>query len=97
SAVANGQPGAWRKRPSGAEAFMIQSTDGGKNWTKLDNEISKANHSFVEAFAFDPVNPDHMYAAQQSGDLFTSKDSGASWLKLPLKISHVSDMKAAHA
>jgi photosystem II stability/assembly factor-like uncharacterized protein len=97
SAVANGQPGQWRGRPSGAEAFMIQSTDGGKNWTKLDNELSRANQSFVEAFAFDAADPDHMYAAQQNGDLFSSKDSGASWAKLPLKVAHVSDMKAAHA
>jgi len=97
SALANGQPGQWRGRPSGAEALIIQSTDGGKSWTKLDNELSKANHNFVEAFAFDPVNPDHMYAAQQSGDLFASEDSGANWAKLSLKTGHVSDMKAVHA
>jgi len=97
SALANGQPGQWRSRSSGAEALVIQSTDGGKSWTKLDNELSKANHNFVEAFAFDPANPDHMYAAQQSGDLFASEDSGTNWAKLPLKIGHVSDMKAAHA
>ena len=97
SAVANGQPGQWRSRPSGAEALVIQSTDGGKSWKKLDNELSKANHSFVESFAFDPVNPDRMYAAQQNGDLFASEDSGASWSKLPLKIASLSDMKAAHA
>lgn len=97
SALANGQPGQWRSRSSGAEALVIQSTDGGKSWTKLDNELSKANHNFVEAFAFDPANSDHMYAAQQSGDLFASEDGGANWAKLPLKTGHVSDMKAAHA
>jgi photosystem II stability/assembly factor-like uncharacterized protein len=41
SAVANGQPGQWRKRASGAEAFLIQSTDTGKSWTKLDGEVSE--------------------------------------------------------
>ena len=97
SAVANGQPGQWRGRPSGAEALVIQSTDGGKSWKKLDNELSRANQNFVEAFAFDPADPDRMYAAQQNGDLFASKDSGASWSKLPLKVSHISDMKAAQA
>jgi len=96
SALANGQPGQWKGRSSGAEAVIIQSTDGGKNWQKLDNELSKANRNFVEAFAFDPANPDRMYAAQQSGDLFGSTDAGASWSKLPLKVTHVSDMKAAH-
>ena len=95
--MANGQPGQWRGRPSGAEAFVIQSSDGGKTWKKLEGELSKANQSFVEAFAFDAANPDHMYAAQQSGDIFGSEDSGGSWFKLNVKAPHVSDMKAAHA
>jgi photosystem II stability/assembly factor-like uncharacterized protein len=97
SAVANGQPGQWRKRASGAEAFLIQSMDAGKSWKKLDGEVSRANQSFVEAFAFDPANFDHMYAAQQNGDIFGSEDSGSSWFKLNVKAPHVSDMKAAHA
>ena len=96
SVVANGQPGSW-KRPSGAEAALIQSTDGGRNWQRLDNELAQANRSFVQAFAFDPNNTDRMYAAQRSGDLFASEDSGATWSKVPLKLSPLSDMKAATA
>ncbi|MGH7824660.1 MAG: WD40/YVTN/BNR-like repeat-containing protein [Candidatus Binatia bacterium] len=97
SAVANGQPGAWRRRPSGAEAFLIQSTDGGKSWKKLDNELSQANRSFVESFTFDPANSDRMFAAQRNGDLFGSDDSGANWFKLDVKAPALSDMKAARA
>jgi hypothetical protein len=97
SALANGQPGQWRKRPSGAEAFLIQSTDGGKRWKKLDNELARANLSFVESFAFDPANPDNMYAAQQNGDLFGSENAGESWFKLDVKLPALSDMKTAHA
>jgi photosystem II stability/assembly factor-like uncharacterized protein len=97
SAVANGQPGQWRARPSGAEAFLIQSTDAGKSWKKLDNELSKANKSFVEAFAFEPANPDRMFAAQRNGDLFGSEDSGASWFKIGVEVPELTDMKAAHA
>ena len=92
-----GQPGQWRRRDSGAEAFVIQSTDAGKTWKKLQGAVSQANRSFVESFAFDPVNPDRMYAAQQNGDLFGSDDSGESWFKLNLKVPELSDMKAAHA
>jgi photosystem II stability/assembly factor-like uncharacterized protein len=97
SAVANGQPGQWRKRSSGAEAFLIQSVDGGKSWKKLDNELSQANRSFVESFAFDPANPDRMYAAQQNGDLFGSENAGANWFKLNVKAPELSDMKAVQA
>lgn len=97
SALANGQPGQWRKRDSGAEAFLVQSSDSGKSWKKLEGEVSEANKSFVESFAFDPSDADRMYAAQRSGDLFGSEDSGASWFKLNLKVPQLSDLKAANA
>lgn len=97
SAVANGQPGQWRKRPSGAEALLIRSTDGGESWSKLDNELARENRSFVESFAFDPADPDRMFAAQQSGGLFASEDTGDHWFKLNVTAPPVSDMKAAYA
>jgi photosystem II stability/assembly factor-like uncharacterized protein len=97
SALANGQPGQWRRRQSGAEAFLIQSTDSGKTWHKLENEVSQANKSFVESLAFDPENADCMYAAQRSGDLFGSSDSGTSWFKLNVNVPELSDIKAARA
>lgn len=96
SAVANGQPGQWRRRETGAEAFLIQSTDSGNSWNKLEGEISKASKSFVESLTFDPANADRMYAAQRNGDLFGSEDSGDSWSKLNINVPELSDMKAAH-
>ena len=97
SAVANGQPGQWRKRNGDAQAYLIQSRDAGKTWNKLDGAVSQASHSFVESFAFDPANADHMYAAQRNGDLFGSEDSGDSWYKLNINVPELSDLKAAHA
>ena len=97
SAVANGQPGQWRRRDTGAEAFLIQSIDSGKSWHKLEGEVSNANRSFVESFAFDPEDSDRMYAGQQDGNLFGSEDSGASWFRLNVKLPELSDMKPAHA
>jgi photosystem II stability/assembly factor-like uncharacterized protein len=97
SAVANGQPGQWRRRDTGAEAFLIQSIDSGMSWHKLEGEVSKAYRSFVESFAFDPENTDRMYAGQQDGNLFGSEDSGASWFRLNVKLPELSDIKAAHA
>jgi photosystem II stability/assembly factor-like uncharacterized protein len=97
SAVANGQPGQWRRRETGAEAFLIQSTNAGKSWQKLDGAVSQASKSFVESFTFDPAESDRMYAAQRNGDLFGSDDSGASWFKLNVNVPELADMKAAHA
>jgi hypothetical protein len=59
--------------------------------------VSEANKSFVESLTFDPEDSDCMYAAQRSGDLFGSQDSGASWYKLNVTVPELSDMKAAHA
>jgi photosystem II stability/assembly factor-like uncharacterized protein len=96
SALANNQPGAWPRRPSGAEGCLIQSTTGGKNWEKLDGEIARANRSFVEALAFDPADSDRLYAAQRNGDLFGSLDCGNSWFKLDVSVpAPPYDMKAA--
>jgi photosystem II stability/assembly factor-like uncharacterized protein len=97
SALANGQPGQWRRRESGAEAFLIQSNDSGKTWRKLENAVSQANKSFVESLAFDPENADCMYAAQRSGDLFGSSDSGARWFKLNVDVPELSDIKAVRS
>ena len=91
SALANGQPGAWRKRNGDAQAYLIQSTDAGKTWKKLDGAVSQASQSFVESFAFDPANSDRMYAAQRNGDLFGSEDSGDSWSKLNINVPELSD------
>lgn len=97
AAIANGQPGQWRRRASGAEALLIRSQDGGMSWQALDGELGKANHDFVEALAFDPEKPDCLYAAQRNGDLFGSEDSGASWFKFDFKAPELSDMKAVRA
>ncbi len=97
SAVANGQPGQWSRRNTGAVDFLIQSTDAGKSWKKLDGAVSQATSSFVESFAFDPANANNMYAAQRNGDLFGSDDSGASWFKFNVNVPELSDMKAANA
>jgi photosystem II stability/assembly factor-like uncharacterized protein len=97
AALADGQPSKWRRRPSGAEGCLIQSTDGGRSWEKLDGAIAQADKSFIEALSFDPADSDRLYAAQRNGDLFGSWDSGGSWFKLDVSVPEISDMKAACA
>jgi photosystem II stability/assembly factor-like uncharacterized protein len=97
SALAAGQPGQWRKRPTGAESLVIRSLDGGNSWQKLDGDIAKASKSFVEAIVIDEAQPSRVYAAQRNGELFSSENGGETWTKLDVRLPEVSDMKGAQA
>ncbi len=97
SAVAKGQPGQWRKRPTGAESLVIRTKDGGKSWQPLDGTISEISKNFAEAIAIDPSDPNRLYAALRSGELYASRDGGDKWAKLEVKVPSVSDMKCVTA
>jgi photosystem II stability/assembly factor-like uncharacterized protein len=97
SALANGQPNQWR-RTTGAESLVIRSRDGGRRWEKLDGGLSEASKNFAEAIVFDESNPDRIFAALRSGDLYASQDGGDSWGKANVKIpASISDLKVVHA
>ncbi len=97
SAIANGQPGQWRRRDSGAESTVIRSTDGGRSWEKLEGAIERAY--FPEAIVADDTVKGGVIAACRNGDFHASDDGGDSWRKLPLdlKISDLSSFTLAHA
>jgi photosystem II stability/assembly factor-like uncharacterized protein len=97
SAVANGQPGQWRRRDTGAESTVIRSTDGGRSWQKLEHAISRVN--FPEAIVTDDAVHGGIYAACRNGDFYGSDDGGDTWRRLPLdlKISDLSSFALAHA
>lgn len=97
SALANGQPGQWRKRQTGAESLIIRTKDGGKTWQHLDGKISEISKNFAEAIAIDESDPDRLYAALRSGELYASQDGGDTWAKLEVKVASVSDMKCVSA
>jgi photosystem II stability/assembly factor-like uncharacterized protein len=77
-----------------AERGVFRSTDGGRTWAKV---LYKDENTGASAVAFDPSNPDVVYAAlwaarqgpwengewqgPESG-LFKSEDSGTTWKKL---------------
>jgi photosystem II stability/assembly factor-like uncharacterized protein len=97
SALANGTAGRWRKRDSGAEAVMIRSTDGGKNWHCAGAGID--GKQFPEAIAADTVSAGRLHAACRNGDFYSSDDAGESWrrLSLGLKIDDLSSLALTHA
>jgi photosystem II stability/assembly factor-like uncharacterized protein len=98
SAVAHGQPGAWRARPeTGSESLIIRSNDGGHEWQKLETGISGASKQFPEAIVIDPDEPAVVYAACRNGDLYASEDGGDSWTSADAPLRNVADLKLVHA
>lgn len=96
SAVARGTAGRWRKRDSGAEAIMIRSRDGGKNWEDIGRGLNPKQ--FPEAIVADPARAGLLHAGCRNGDFYSSDDAGESWrpLSLGLKIDDLCSLALTH-
>jgi photosystem II stability/assembly factor-like uncharacterized protein len=52
---------------------------------------------FAHSIALDGAEPDHVYAALNSGEILASHDGGDSWVRLGVKASRVSEMKCVRS
>jgi photosystem II stability/assembly factor-like uncharacterized protein len=102
SAVANGPP-RWR-RPSGAEARLIGSTDGGESWYEMETSFDEVGPEFPGTIAFDPASPDDVYICTHKGSLLRSRNGGDDWERIPVDLAAfgglsergLSDMRIFH-
>ncbi|HKR22131.1 MAG TPA: hypothetical protein VJS17_06015, partial [Pyrinomonadaceae bacterium] len=62
--------------------YIFKTTDGGKSWTKISNNLPL--NAYVQIIREDPKNTNLLYAGTELG-LFASYDGGAKWLPLNLK------------
>ena len=72
---------------AGTEKGIYRSEDGGANWQFIDSAL---NPYYLWAIAFDPVNPDIMFAGTGTptpANVFRSTDGGKSWEKRPAEIA----------
>lgn len=93
SALADGQPGQWRRRASGADSLLIRSSDGGQSWNKLGDGI--ATKDFPEGLVVDDSG--RLYAGCRNGDLYTSGDEGRSWQAMGLDVPEITSVTYASA
>ena len=69
------------------ERGIYRSEDGGANWQYVDSAL---NPYYIWTIAFNPVNPDIMFAGTGTPTpamIFRSKDGGKSWEKRPAEIA----------
>src|SRR5690606_27352791 len=59
--------------------YLMRTTDKGKTWTKISNNLPERGS--VQCFAEDHRNRNLMFAGTEFG-LFTSVDAGATWNKM---------------
>jgi len=71
---------AYTFNSGGPGSGLYKSTDGGKNWTKLNKDLPKGNLGRI-TISVSPVDNNIVYAIIESEKtaLYRSKDKGASW------------------
>src|SRR5262249_32565016 len=64
------------------EGALFKSRDHGRSWTRLD--LGPTPRSTVFAIAIDARRPDHIGCVAKGGELWLSRDRGATWHGHPL-------------
>jgi photosystem II stability/assembly factor-like uncharacterized protein len=59
----------------------LHSGDGGDSWTRVDMGLKPAHTMFT--LAFDEHYPERMSCATNGGEVFSSMNSGESWIAHP--------------
>jgi len=90
SGLSHGTPGNWR-RATGAEAILVRSANGGKEWEEVDAG-PEVRHDFPKAIALDPEDENILYVGVRNG-ILVSTDSGKTWQKQALEVPPINDMK----
>jgi photosystem II stability/assembly factor-like uncharacterized protein len=64
---------------AGADDGIYRSRDGGRSFERLDSPMNKMD---VWKIAFDPTDPDTIFAGTRPAALFRSEDGGRQWRQL---------------
>ena len=74
----------------GPGTSLHKSTDGGDNWTKIDNGLQESNMGKI-GLAISPMKSNVLYAAieldRRKGAVYKSSNSGGSWVKMSDTVS----------
>jgi photosystem II stability/assembly factor-like uncharacterized protein len=79
--------------PPGSVGYLLRSADRGENWTHVDLPV--APQSTVYAFATHASDPATLFAATTLGQLYRTRDGGATWAASSRRIGDVRAMSLA--
>jgi len=87
---AHTSPGEWRQSRM-ARSCVMRSTDEGRSWTELNNELPNPVAGSIEAMSQHLWDGGMMLAAgTATGEVFVTEDSGASWIQVADSVTPVS-------
>ncbi len=96
-ALANGNPGRWRARDSGAESLFVRTQDGGESWSEIDLPFSFAGRGMIVAMTPDAGDPNRLFALFNTGELIMSPDAGESWSEIDAHFDGPNSIKSTAA
>jgi photosystem II stability/assembly factor-like uncharacterized protein len=64
------------------DGSLYRSDDLGQSWRRFDHGVKA--QSTMMAVALDPRNPDNVFCASRSGQVFGTRDGGRTWEETPL-------------
>jgi photosystem II stability/assembly factor-like uncharacterized protein len=73
--------------PPGTTGLIARSTDGGQSWQPA--QMPGRANSTIWGFAVNPADPNLVYSYSVSGQVYRSRDAGASWEKLPREFGEI--------
>jgi photosystem II stability/assembly factor-like uncharacterized protein len=98
SSLAIGNSSRW-KPPAMADSAVVRSHDGGLSWARVEDGLAQTSAGFAETLAFDPRDPEHLYAGFRDGHIYATENAGDTWQPVQLDgdLPSITELKVLHA
>jgi hypothetical protein len=88
----------WPRTSPGGRPAAYRTRDAGQSWERQDRGLPREHGYFTvmrQAFTADPLDPVGLYFGTTGGELWTSRDEGASWQTLAAHLPYVLSVTTA--